>query len=131
MKLVNSGFLSARPGGARHAPRRNRTCAVFVSIRTPRAGRDKSLDAEHKWAPIVSIRTPRAGRDRSQQTMGKAGNSFYPHAPGGARLDDQGQAVPFTKVSIRTPRAGRDPFCFLKNLLYCAVSIRTPRAGRD
>jgi len=34
----------------------------------------------------VSIRTPRAGRDRAHTGTAKAFKSFYPHAPGGARL---------------------------------------------
>ena len=78
-------FLSARPG-------RGATLA-FVALKT---------------SVPVSIRTPRAGRDRWGTGDKSIIVGFYPHAPGGARLVFKYTVFPAASVSIRTPRAGRD-----------------------
>ncbi len=79
----------------------------------------------------VSIRTPRAGRDGPSHRTPMCGHRFYPHAPGGARLNKQRHAWVVADVSIRTPRAGRDRAARLREIQQESVSIRTPRAGRD
>ena len=78
-----------------------------VSIRTPRAGRDLIAVTVMPKAR-VSIRTPRAGRDESLGQFSRIAQRFYPHAPGGARLQHAVYGLLPMGVSIRTPRAGRD-----------------------
>ena len=127
-------FLSARPGrGATtngryivmadypvsiRTPRAGRdkalcqTCAtdISVSIRTPRAGRDAPRAGRAEMAEMVSIRTPRAGRDLmfSHDTYSTA-HLFLSARPGRGATNGRYIVMADYPVSIRTPRAGRDP----------------------
>ena len=109
----------------------------YVSIRTPRVGRDLVKRRDDANGLPVSIRTPRVGGDGlkakfnmnemafqsarpawgatwscTRRPQGMA--CFNPHAPRGARhyrtVYDPGQSL--AHVSIRTPRVGRDPVIF-------------------
>ncbi len=59
-------FLSARPERGATFRQFFFTISVNVSIRTPRAGRDKNVSTGSAKLD-VSIRTPRAGRDMSER----------------------------------------------------------------
>ena len=100
-------FYPHAPGGARPKEDVDVLVVDIVSIRTPRAGRDRLDPQTYAWI-WVSIRTPRAGRDLFVWLVVRLINGFYPHAPGGARPGACADIISLVPVSIRTPRAGRD-----------------------
>ena len=100
-------FQSARPARGATSRRGPPRIAWWVSIRTPREGRDDSKSAmasafvlfqsarpargatsyatDVRYRAPVSIRTPREGRDSRQATLQHVYPGFNPHAPRGAR----------------------------------------------
>ena len=143
------------PRAGRDAPRAGRAeMAEMVSIRTPRAGRDlmfshDTYSTAHLFLSArpgrgatngryivmadypVSIRTPRAGRDPATASAATCWQSFYPHAPGGARHQLLHRCRHLGSSFYPHAPGGARPPLVVARLAREVVSIRTPRAGRD
>ena len=161
--VASNDFSTSRPIGTFQQPQSARPVRgatgkgrvlrqiVRVSIRAPRAGRDRPswlrvspkrsfnprapCGARHGmfWQIVrlvcVSIRAPRAGRDVYFRTLGKGASGFNPRAPCGARQHPLRHWPNRRCFNPRAPCGAR-----LNWMLLDApelVSIRAPRAGRD
>ena len=103
---VIADFNPLAPCGARHHGRRRFAAGLFISIRSPLAGRDARVLAGQAVV-LISIRSPLAGRD------------YFIFI---CSMDQD--------ISIRSPLAGRDSRGRTQYPL-CRISIRSPLAGRD
>ena len=122
-------FQSTRP--VRGATKRLYTIEgdMFVSIHTPRAGRDL-FDLLRRSISVVSIHAPRAGRDPVGMYSERV-TMVSIHAPRAGR-DCDGAPRRMTQTLFQSTRPVRGATSCQDYLLHpTPVSIHAPRAGRD
>ena len=133
--------------------RGNYPSPLFISIHSPRMGRDRQGDQD-RHCSAISIHSPRMGRDFAEYRRVARPEHFNPLSPHGERPflpSSYGTAI--QSISIHSPRMGRDVAaipCRSWNLRFQStlpawgetrqipsmtfpqqISIHSPRMGRD
>ena len=147
-------FQSTRPVRGETRIPQARQAGLYISIHSPRAGRDLVRPITKKVGLVISIHSPRAGRDALELEKITGRILISIHSPRAGRdVRVKTHAIDRLRISIHSPRAGRD---WRKSSLPCSltdfnplapcgarrgaplpaikqyiISIHSPRAGRD
>ena len=125
-----SHFNPLAPCGARHALICNEWFRDQFQSTRPVRGETHAVGRADRRL-FISIHSPRAGRDQGRDRRRWSRRHFNPLAPCGARLHLHRRRDGSENISIHSPRAGRDVVEIEGEILVSVISIHSPRAGRD
>ena len=121
-------FNPHAPGGARRYTDHSPVQMYYISIHTPRVGRDVNA-RQQRLEKRISIHTPRVGRDCFQIDRLHKVIAFQSTRPGWGATKQHGCYIDAGKFQSTRPGWG-DPNGVIGIFARC-ISIHTPRVGRD